>query len=271
MATRPVWHIGICPGKSTLVVSLIAISLALAGEAQPASSQGRKAPPPDKELIDYRDPPRQYVEARASEWTVFVEKQLQDDNAALAKKAMTRLEKKLGEMLKALPEPSHADLKKVPIYLMYGPKAKGGGRGNGAAYFQKKAPENRKQLDPRWGSCVVIYSAENYAGLTEFWALKVLVHEFAHAHHLEHWPENHPGILRAWEGAMTRGLYKGVKDDKEKIIDKAYASVNQLEYFAELSCMYFVGCNYQPFNRKELAAYDPDGYAMIESLWGLKK
>ena len=31
---------------------------------------------------------------------------------------------------------------------------------------------------------------------------------------------------------------------------KAYAATNHLEYFAELSCMYFVGCNYEPFDRE---------------------
>lgn len=44
-----------------------------------------------------------------------------------------------------------------------------------------------------------------------------------------------------------------------------------LEYFAELSCMYFVGCNYQPFNRKQLKDYDPVGYAMIQQMWKKKK
>ena len=69
---------------------------------------------------------------------------------------------------------------------------------------------------------------------------------------------------------MKLGLYHGVKDDEGKIVDKAYATVNQLEYFAELSCMYFVGCNYQPFDREELQTYDPKGYAMIEQMWDVK-
>jgi len=46
-----------------------------------------------------------------------------------------------------------------------------------------------------------------------------------------------------------------------------YAAQNQLEYFAELSAMYFVGCNYPPANRSELKAYDPAGYDMIERYW----
>jgi len=48
---------------------------------------------------------------------------------------------------------------------------------------------------------------------------------------------------------------------------QAYAAQNHLEYFAELSCAYFVGCNYAPFNRAELKEYDPAGFALIEALW----
>jgi hypothetical protein len=207
------------------------------------------------------------VPARAGTWRVFVEKQLQTDKPALAQRALERLEKKLEEAMAVLPEASHAKLKKLRLFLMYGPQARGGGRDNGLEYFQKEAPEHHEHLDPRWGSSIVIYCAENYVGISEFWALKALVHEFAHAYQLEQWPEDQPDIVRAWESALRRNLYRDVKDEKGKKLARAYAAVNQLEYFAELSCMYFVGCNYQPFNRQELRAYDPDGYAMIEKMW----
>ena len=113
--------------------------------------------------------------------------------------------------------------------------------------------------------------AENYARTSDFLGLKGRSSdEFAHAHQLERWPEDQPDIMRAWENATKHRLYQGVNDDRGKTVDKAYAATNQLEYFAELSCMYFVGCNYQPFDRRELRAYDPVGYAMIEKMWALK-
>jgi hypothetical protein len=65
--------------------------------------------------------------------------------------------------------------------------------------------------------------------------------------------------------------YRKDTDDARKRIQNAYALVNQLDYFAELSCMYFVGCQYQPFNRKELRAYDPIGYEMIQKMWRVKE
>jgi hypothetical protein len=255
-----------------LAHSLVVICLAVYGRSQLASGQERKIPlPPLQEHVDYRQPPRQYTTTHVGKWTIMVEKQLEADAPAITRQALARLTKKLGETVKALPDPLGAKLQTLRIFLMYGPKAKGGGRDNGLEYVQKNAPECYKQLDPSWGDSVVIYSAENYVQISEFWALKALVHEFAHAHQLERWPEDQPDILRAWKNAVKHRLHHEVKDDQGKTLESSYAVTNQLEYFAELSCMYFVGCNYQPFNRKELKAYDPVGYAMIEKMWGLTK
>ncbi len=255
-----------------LTHSFVLICLAVYGGPPLASAQECKTPlPPPQKYIDYRQPPREYATTHLGKWAVMVEKQLQADAPGIAEKALARLTKKLDEAMKALPGSSHAKLQKLPIFLMYGAKAKGGGRDNGLEYIQSSGPEHDKQLDPRWRNVVIIYCAENYVQISEFWALKALVHEFAHAHQLEQWPEDQPDILRAWEGAMKHRLYHEVKDDQGKTVDKSYAATNQLEYFAELSCMYFVGCNYQPFNRKELQTYDAVGYAMIEKMWGLTK
>ncbi len=114
---------------------------------------------------------------------------------------------------------------------------------------------------------MVLYCAQNYIDLTDLWALKAVMHEYGHAYQLENWPENEPEIVGAYNNATEHGLYRKVKDVDGKMLDAAYATTNQLEYFAELTAMYFVGCNYQPFNRSELKQYDPVGYAMIERFW----
>jgi hypothetical protein len=232
--------------------------------ASPAPAQSAPA-------VNYREPERSFQTVQPGQWTVLIEEQLPANEPHLAKRALARLENKLGATLMALPDSAHALFRKLPIFLMYGSKAEGGGRDSGAEYFQRNAPAYHKELDPRWKSCVVIYSARNYVQLSEFWSVKVLVHELAHAFQLERWPEKQPDIYQAWQNAVKRGLYRKVKDDKGAILETAYAAKNQLEYFAELSCMYFVGCNYQPFNREELKSYDPVGYEMIEKMWDIKK
>jgi hypothetical protein len=229
----------------------------------------KKAPP--QKQVDFRDPPREYKTVRLDKWPVFIEKQLLSESPTVAREAQARMKAMLPTALAALPEHCRANLRKLLLYLLYGPRARGGGRDNGLEYFQRDAPKHHKHLDPRWASCVVIYCADNYVRISDFSALKALVHEFAHAYHLEQWPEKQPDIVRAWEHAVEQGLYRKVLDDARKRIQKAYALVNQLEYFAELSCMYFVGCQYQPFNRKELKAYDPAGYEMIQKMWRVKE
>ena len=219
--------------------------------------------------VDLNNPPRSYEEVRLGDWTVRVEKELLEKDPKLAREALARLEHKLGEALAILPEPSHATLRGLKLFLLFGVEAQRGGKDNGLEYFQKRAPECFGHLDPRMGDSVVIYSARNYVWLSEFWALKALVHEFAHAWQLERLPEEHPDILDAWKGAMARDLYRGLKDDRGAVLDRGYAAANQLEYFAELSNMFFTGCDYFPFNREELKAYDPAGHAMIRKMWDL--
>jgi hypothetical protein len=118
-------------------------------------------------------------------------------------------------------------------------------------------------------SSIVIFNADNYARLSEFWALKALVHEFGHAQHLEHWREDRADIFDNWQSAMARGLYQVVRDEDKGTHNPNYAAQNHLEYFAELTAMYFVGANYFPKDRAGLKAYDPAGFALIETLWGL--
>lgn len=244
--------------------ALLAVLL-IAG-AWPAARAADGPQPP----VDYHKPARRYEPADAGDWTILVEKQLLADAPDVAHKALARLREKLPQALEALPEAARPRLKKLQVFLMYGPKADGGGRDNGLEYFQKRAPAYHDEIDPRWADGIVVYCAENYAQISDFWALKALVHEMAHAYHLGQWPEDQEDILAAWKNAMKQGLYHGVKDDQGAKLDKAYAATNQLEYFAELSCMYFVGCNYQPFSRKGLKEYDPVGYAMIEKMWRVR-
>ena len=42
---------------------------------------------------------------------------------------------------------------------------------------------------------------------------------------------------------------------------------NHIEYFAELSEAYFWTNDFYPFNKAELEAFDPQGYAAVEGAW----
>jgi hypothetical protein len=226
--------------------------------------------PPIQAPVDFNHPPREYATRTAQGWTIYVESELLTKEPELAEKALARLDEKLDKLLALLPAQSHAVLQKLPLFLMYGQNSVLGGRNNGAEYFQRTAPAAYSHLDPRMAGSVVIYSAENFVWLSDLWAMKVLVHEFAHAWQLEQWPEEQIEILKPYQAAMLQEMYENVPEMDGTVLKSAYATANQLEYFAELSAMYFCGCNYYPFNREELFVYDPGGYRMVREMWRVR-
>ncbi len=220
--------------------------------------------------VDFNHPPRDYVGHRLQGWEVLVERQLADEDAAATKAVLDRVDKKLGGMAALLPPATLPDLRKLKVFILYGTKAKAGGRGNGLEYFRVDAPDHHDWLDPRMGRSIVIYDAANYLQLSDAWAIKSLVHEFGHAQHLEHWPEDSAEICDTWRAAMKAGLYQKVREEDKDTHIPNYAAQNHLEYFAELTAMYFVGGYYFPNDRAGLKAYDPAGYALIQKLWGIE-
>ena len=99
--------------------------------------------------------------------------------------------------------------------------------------------------------------------------MKALVHEFGHAQHLTHWDEDYADIYDTWDHAIKTGRYQEICAQDKGAHMPNYAAQNHLEYFAELTAMYFVGCNYFPKHRAALKAYDPEGYSMVRKLWGV--
>jgi hypothetical protein len=89
----------------------------------------------------------------------------------------------------------------------------------------------------------------------------VLLHEFAHAVHDQLLGYDHAGVKAAYAQAMERKLY-----------DKAqYASTNEAEFFAELTCAYFDQLHHHPRTRDELKKHDPATFKLMEAAWGKEK
>jgi hypothetical protein len=249
------------PPKRAAFIATVAASIA----ACAASAQTRT----DRPVINFRDPQRQYDTVKVGDFTFSVEHQLRVERPAIATRAVNRLARERLAAIATLP-PQYADeFRRVPFFLMYGTRAAAGGHSNGMAYTRKDAPRFHPELDPRWGHSIVVYSAENYSVQSDFWARKAIVHEFAHEFQLVRYPEKYGPIMSAWTHAMSAGLYHNGRDDAGQLHEELYAAVNQLEYFAELSTMFFFGCNYPPHNGQELRRYDPTGWQMVRSVWGV--
>ncbi len=219
-----------------------------------------------KQPVNYRFPARNYTQM-PSDWRIFYETNM----AVLDKKLFTSASEKLVDALnrieEQLPTPAIKRLKALKFYLMWGQLSPQGGEKSGMRFVRTGEPSRYPHYDPAWENAIIIYSATNLMYLSELWTQKALTHEMAHAWHILNWPEKHPQIINAWQQAKSQGLYRDVKDLKGQSISQAYALTNQLEYFAELSAIYFVGGNYHPFDRHGLSVYDPQGLQMVKKLW----
>lgn len=219
--------------------------------------------------VDFRTPEREYLNDRGS-WNIYIEADMQRSNSALATKSLKKLKKTLADIETKLPAHSIKKLKKLNIFLMWGEDSPKGGKKSGMRFVRKGETKNRLHYDKRWENSVVIYSAENLIYLSEMWARKAVTHELAHAWQIMHWPDRYDVIAAPWKLAKAKGLYTNVKDYKNRVKPRAYALKNNLEYFAELSAMYFVGGDYFPYDRARLSKYDPIGVKMVKKLWNVR-
>jgi len=219
--------------------------------------------------VDYRVPTRDYINVKG-EWNIFYEAEMEKLDPKLAKESLNKLQATLKVIEKKLPDHSLNKLKTLKVFLMWGESSSNGGKKSGMRFVRRGETTNRLHYDNKWEHSIVIYSAKNLMYLNEMWTKKAIVHEFAHAWHIMNWPDKYNEIVNPWKQAKSRKLYLNVKDYKNRIKPKAYAIKNNLEYFAELSAMYFVGGDYFPYERKRLINYDPLGVSMVEKLWGVQ-
>ena len=219
-----------------------------------------------KGKVNYRYPQRAYISEKGK-WDIYVEQSMKEADSDLYNSSLAKLLETLEYVFAAMPEHARNNLSKLKVFLLWGEASPLGGRKKGMSYIRKGEPANYSYLDKRWEHALIVYSAKNLAYLSELWARKAVFHEMAHAWHIVNWPDRHPPIFEAWQNAKTGKKYLDVHDIKGKMIKSAYARKNQLEYFAELSAMYFVGGNYYPYDKSRLEEYDPVGYSMIEKLW----
>jgi dipeptidyl-peptidase-4 len=105
----------------------------------------------------------------------------------------------------------------------------------------------------------------------------LLLHELAHAYHDRVLEFDNLMVMSVFDSALRKRLYDNVETE---IVDadgtirtrnaEAYAKTNHLEYFAELSVAYLARNSTYPFTAEDLRKHDPDGYKLMESVWGEK-
>lgn len=94
----------------------------------------------------------------------------------------------------------------------------------------------------------------------------MVLHELAHGYHDQVFGYRHPGIEAAWKRMVEAGTY----DEVGHIAGgtrRHYALTNPMEYFAETTEALYGTNDFHPYVRSELEAIDPEGCALVRSLW----
>jgi hypothetical protein len=191
---------------------------------------------------------------------------------------LEELQERLEVALDALPSKSAKRLESVRFWLEMENSAQARTSDIVAACYFPLAP-NVRLLHQKCGGIEIPWpfllgdSAKVTKRLNPYW----LLHELAHAYHDRVLDYDNKKIKEAYESAMERKLYKEVEckglGGKGLVVigkGRAYACKNYAEYFAELSVAYLARNWAYPFTAEDLRKHDPDGYKLMESVWGEK-
>lgn len=236
-----------------------AVPAMLVMPAVPYMADGTAAMPQfQAKFSDYDDA---YAQTQIRGWTVIVNRQLLEPyDPAVTNMALTLLERKFADIERAVNEIPLRTLQRVPIWIENGSNGQ-----RGLAYHWSAEWLREHGYNPEKAKAVEIHSLFDFIEWepTQPW---FVLHELAHAYHDRALGENNEDITEAYENARRLGLYANVMNREGNNVP-AYAQVNRMEYFAELSEAYFGLNDFYPFNRQDLRQHDPVGYALMEKVW----
>jgi hypothetical protein len=208
------------------------------------------------------EPSASYEVQTVEGFTVKLSKAARQNKADLGP-AMALLRLRLSEIARRVPAEALTTLRKVPIWVQdTDPLCPCMTYHNDPGWLKEHG------MNPDMAKGVELASLKNFV----LWSIDqpmMVLHEYAHSYHDARFGFEGKLVLDAYKNAMDHHLYdedlyyRGQKK-------KGYASTNQMEYFAELSEALFGYNDFFPFTRPELAEYDPTGYQMVKTAWGLK-
>ncbi|MDX1952367.1 MAG: hypothetical protein SFY81_09280 [Verrucomicrobiota bacterium] len=139
---------------------------------------------------------------------------------------------------------------------------------NGAAEYHTSLGwlrENSYNPDKEFG--IEISNATNFLSWSSTDQPSMLLHELAHAYHDRVLGWSNSAVKAAYQNALSSKLYDKVCRQGGGI-ERAYALVDEREYFSELTEAYFGKNDFFPFIRSELEKHDPIGFKLIQKSWG---
>jgi|GEM_PF-746797 len=203
-------------------------------------------------------------------YPLMVNKELITGSPELLERVLVQLHADLDEITHFVPKAAGEALRGVTIWIeRRGSAAMAGGRG--MCCHWSPAWLRMNGLLPEKAGGVEIINAEDFLSWRRDQPY-MCFHEMAHALHCRL-----SGLDKDIEGAFTQAKnskrYERVPRNTLPAgkTESAYAITNSHEYFAELSEAYFALNDFYPFTRAQLSVHDPEGYKLIERVWGLSR
>jgi len=246
-----------CP--LTVVLGLLVAS----SMAQEATNS---APPEAKKPPARFDPTDQYEVQQIEGWRVLVHKGFLRQEESLAGDTLTLLRFQLYQVTRKVPAVALAKLRKITIWVEQAEP-----HHPCMAYHPDAGWLRAHGMNPDKAKCVEVANARNF--LT--WTLDqpwMVLHELAHGYHhqfLDGGYDN-PELRAAFRRATKAKLYEAVQQIRGRT-ERAYATKNPMEYFAETSEAFFGTNDFYPFVRSELKHHDPEMFKLLETLWGVAR
>ena len=200
---------------------------------------------------------------------MHVNKRLLAEDPALAERVLLHLRADLDEVVHFLPAPAVAVIRTVEVWVEKDGTHEASKMGRGmCCHWSSAWLREHGVLAEKVGHVEIMNPADFLEWRRD--QPYMTFHEMAHA---VHWRLGRcdADIKGAYDKAMKAKLYDAVPRNtmpRGKNV-KAYAAENDHEYFAELSEAYFALNDFYPFKRPQLADHDPEGYDLMEKVWGM--
>lgn len=217
---------------------------------------------------DETTPPKNHQAKTIEGWSVFISDALLEKDKAGTEQAIELLTKQLQEIVRVVPAPAVAELRKVPLW--FSPEYEG--VQPRAEYHPGAGWLRANKRDPAMEKAVEFTNVRIFERETRRMP-NFTLHELVHAYHDRFLTKGfgNPEIKAAFEKAKEKGLYDRVEQrfgDGRSAQVKAYALTSPMEYFAECSEAFFSTNDFFPFDRAQLGRHDPEIFALLKTLWG---
>ncbi len=205
----------------------------------------------------------QYKISEMEGWTVYVKKDFLKRQPALADRTLTLLRLQLFQITRIVPPKAVKKLRMVRFWVEEKDPSTPCMAYHPAAEWLREHGTN-----PAMAGGIEVANARNFLD----WTLEqpwMVLHELAHAYHHKFLPggfENSE-LKAAYQKALKSKCYESVLKIAHTQ-EKAYATTNPMEYFAESTEAFFGTNDFFPFVRSELKRHDPVGYELLKKLWG---